>query len=64
LASWKRYFRPLVQMVYYRSLFHLLVVNFPYALAAWIYLFVFTVVRSSTFIFNFLRSKVLRFLLW
>jgi hypothetical protein len=43
-AAMKRYFRPLVQKAYYRSLFHLLVVNFPYALAAWIYLFVFTVV--------------------
>ena len=44
-ATWGRYFRPLVQSVYYRPLFHLLVVNFPYALAAWLYLFVFTVVR-------------------
>jgi hypothetical protein len=43
-AAWGRYFRPLVQSVYYRSLFHLMVVNFPYALAAWVYLFVFTVV--------------------
>lgn len=44
-AAWTRYFRPLVRMAYYRPLFHLLVVNFPYALAAWVYLFVFTVVR-------------------
>ena len=29
---------------YYSALFHLLVVNFPYALAAWVYLFVFTLV--------------------
>ncbi|KAJ2932258.1 hypothetical protein H1R20_g4810, partial [Candolleomyces eurysporus] len=29
--------------VYYRSLVHLLFINFPYALAAWVYLFVFTV---------------------
>ena len=44
-ATWGRYFRPLAHSVYYRSLFHLLVVNFLYALAAWVYLFVFTVVR-------------------
>lgn len=44
--SWKRYFRPLVQKVYYLSLFHLLALNFPYALIAWIFLFVFTLVCS------------------
>ncbi|TRM68010.1 hypothetical protein BD626DRAFT_480546 [Schizophyllum amplum] len=40
--TWQRYFRPFGQASYYRSLAHLLVLNFPYALAAWIYLFVFT----------------------
>ena len=40
-----RYFRPLVKRAYYAALFHLLVLNFPYALMAWVYLFVFTLVR-------------------
>ena len=43
-AAWKRYFRPLGRKPYYAALFHLMVVNFPYALAALVYLFVFTVV--------------------
>ena len=50
--TWRRYFRPMTRMVYYRSLFHLLVLNFPFALAAWVYLFVFTLVR-----FSYLRVK-------
>ena len=45
LATWRRYFKPLTVKAYYKSLFHLVVLNFPYALAAWVYLFVFTVVR-------------------
>ena len=44
-AGLKRYFRPLIRKSYYAALFHLMVVNFPYALAAWVYLFLFTVVR-------------------
>jgi hypothetical protein len=44
-AALKRYFRPLIRKSYYAALFHLIVVNFPYALAAWVYLFIFTVVR-------------------
>jgi hypothetical protein len=44
-ATLKRYFRPLIHKSYYAALFHLMVVNFPYALAAWVYLFIFTVVR-------------------
>ena len=44
-AALKRYFRPLIRKSYYAALFHLMVVNFPYALAAWVYLFIFTVVR-------------------
>ncbi|KAF9000496.1 hypothetical protein BDQ17DRAFT_1400536 [Cyathus striatus] len=47
LSSWRRYFRPLVRMPYYRALFHLLVLNFPYALVAWVYLFVFTVTGTT-----------------
>jgi hypothetical protein len=49
--AWRRYFRPLTRKVYYMALFHLLVLNFPYALAAWIYLFVFTLV-SVCFCFH------------
>jgi hypothetical protein len=30
--------------VYWSALLHLLVINFPYALLAWVYLFVFTLV--------------------
>lgn len=44
-ATWKRYFRPMAVKAYWRSLFHLTVINFPYGLLAWVYLFVFTVVR-------------------
>lgn len=44
LGRWRRYFRPLTRRAYYSAMFHLLIVNFPYALAAWVYLFVFTLV--------------------
>ncbi|KZT71651.1 hypothetical protein DAEQUDRAFT_763516 [Daedalea quercina L-15889] len=47
-ARWRRYCRPLSKRAYYASLFHLLVLNFPYALLAWIYLFVFTVTGTTT----------------
>ncbi|KAG6843586.1 hypothetical protein H0H87_002936 [Tephrocybe sp. NHM501043] len=47
LSRWRRYFRPLARKAYYSSLFHLVVVNFPYALAAWVYLFVFTVAGTT-----------------
>ena len=40
----KRYFRPMGRRAYYSAVFHLLVVNFPFALLAWVYLFVFTLV--------------------
>ncbi|OCH89070.1 hypothetical protein OBBRIDRAFT_826789 [Obba rivulosa] len=50
--SWKarirRYFRPLRVRAYYSALFHLLVLNFPYALFAWVYLFVFTLAGTTT----------------
>ena len=42
--SWKAYFRPMIRAVYWRSLLHIALLNFPFALAAWVYLFVFTVV--------------------
>lgn len=43
-ARVQRYFRPLGRKAYYFSVFHLLVLNFPFALLAWVYLFVFTLV--------------------
>ncbi|KAG5642783.1 hypothetical protein DXG03_002128 [Asterophora parasitica] len=47
LQGMRRYFRPLSHGAYWWSLFHLAVLNFPYALAAWIYLFVFTVAGTT-----------------
>ncbi|KAF8624622.1 hypothetical protein AX15_005777 [Amanita polypyramis BW_CC] len=47
LEACRRYFRPLAHAAYYRALFHLLVLNFPYALATWVYLFVFTVAGTT-----------------
>ncbi|KAI0633486.1 hypothetical protein C8Q77DRAFT_1217873 [Trametes polyzona] len=47
-ARWRRYFRPLGIRAYYAALFHLLVLNFPYALVSWVFLFVFTLVGTCT----------------
>ena len=47
VAGWKRYFAPMGRAPFYRSLVHLLLINFPYGLAAWVYLFVLTVVSCS-----------------
>ncbi|KAL6299739.1 hypothetical protein BKA93DRAFT_829618 [Sparassis latifolia] len=47
-AGWRRYFRPLRMRAYYAALFHLLVLNFPYALVAWVYIFVFTVAGTTS----------------
>jgi hypothetical protein len=44
LARAKRYFRPLMRRPYYAALFHLLFINFPFELVAWIFLFVGTLV--------------------
>ncbi|KAG7442636.1 uncharacterized protein BT62DRAFT_922564 [Guyanagaster necrorhizus] len=41
------YFRPLKKKVYYMSLFHLAVINFPYTLLTWIFLFVFTLLGTT-----------------
>ncbi|KDQ07159.1 hypothetical protein BOTBODRAFT_180911 [Botryobasidium botryosum FD-172 SS1] len=41
------YFRPLRHRLYYRALFHLLVLNFPIATVAWVYLFVGTLVGTT-----------------
>ncbi|KIM45587.1 hypothetical protein M413DRAFT_442252 [Hebeloma cylindrosporum] len=46
-AAWRRYFRPLGILSYYKAFFHLLVLNFLYGLAAWIYLFVLTVTGTT-----------------
>ncbi|KAJ7627149.1 hypothetical protein FB45DRAFT_795346 [Roridomyces roridus] len=43
----KRYFRPLTRKVYWKALFHLYVVNFPYALAAFLYVFILTVTGTT-----------------
>ncbi|KAH8107673.1 hypothetical protein BXZ70DRAFT_1003120 [Cristinia sonorae] len=43
-----KYLRPVFRRAYYSALFHLLIVNFPYALAAWVYLFVFTLSGTTT----------------
>lgn len=43
-SSWRRYFRPLWKRSSWAALFHLMILNFPYALVAWIFLFVFTLV--------------------
>ena len=51
--AWRKYFQPFTQVAYYNALFHLLVLNFPYALAAWVYLFVFTLVSD---VFRFVLS--------
>lgn len=56
--TWRRYFRPMGRKAFYRPLVHLAFINFPYALAAWVYLFIFTVVSlseplTSTFSFWF-----------
>lgn len=43
-GRWRKYFRPMVKKAYYAALFHLLVLNFPYTLITWVYLFVLTLV--------------------
>jgi hypothetical protein len=47
-ARWRHYFRPMGRRAYWSSLLHLLIINFPYALLAWVYLFVFTLVSAFT----------------
>ena len=48
LARWRNYIRPIGRRAYWSALLHLLVINFPYALIAAIYLFVFTLVCAFT----------------
>lgn len=45
--AWRRYFRPMTRKVYYRSIFHLYVLNFPFALAAFLFAVVFTVTGTT-----------------
>jgi hypothetical protein len=47
------YFRPIGRRAYWSALLHLLVYNFPYALLAWVYLFVFTLVSDSLLGFSY-----------
>ncbi len=47
-TRWRHYFRPIGRRAYWSALLHLLVINFPYALLAWVYLFVFTLVSAFT----------------
>ncbi|KIO32249.1 hypothetical protein M407DRAFT_112031 [Tulasnella calospora MUT 4182] len=51
LARWtyrlKWYFRPIVKKKYWMPALHLMVINFPFALAAWVYLFVGTLVGTT-----------------
>ncbi|KAG8911461.1 hypothetical protein FRC01_005702 [Tulasnella sp. 417] len=51
LARWRYrlrwYFRPLVKKKYWMPALHLMVINFPFALAAWVYLFVGTLVGTT-----------------
>ncbi|OAX41142.1 hypothetical protein K503DRAFT_767945 [Rhizopogon vinicolor AM-OR11-026] len=44
---WSRYFRPMTRRAYHAAVFHLLVLNFPYALTTWVYLFVFTLTGTT-----------------
>jgi len=37
-GRWSRYFRPMTCRAYHAAVFHLLVLNFPYAFVAWVYL--------------------------
>lgn len=46
----QRYFRPLVKRAYYSAIFHLLFINFPFELFAWIYLFVGTLTGTTLLI--------------
>jgi hypothetical protein len=45
-----RYFAPLTKRVYWRSLAHLTVLNFPFALAAWVLLFCGVVLGTTLLI--------------
>jgi len=48
--GWRRYFRPLRKSSYYWPVAHLLFINFPYALLAFVYLFVGTLTGTALLI--------------
>ncbi len=48
--GWRRYFRPLKKSSYYWPVVHLLFINFPFALLAFVYLFVGTLVSQRLII--------------
>ncbi|KAG8214091.1 hypothetical protein J3R82DRAFT_10849 [Butyriboletus roseoflavus] len=48
--AWARYFHPMGRKAYHAAVFHLMVLNFPYALIAWLYLFVFTLTGTTLLI--------------
>jgi hypothetical protein len=56
LSSWRRYFRPMARSLYWRGLVHLLCVNFPFAVIAWVYCFVFTLVSPIALLHDCRRS--------
>lgn len=58
--AWARYFRPMRRKAYHAALFHLMVLNFPYALIAWIYLFVFTLVSLGSLLSSNMRWWLMR----
>ncbi|KLO14243.1 hypothetical protein SCHPADRAFT_826688 [Schizopora paradoxa] len=48
--GWRRYFRPMRKSSYYWPIVHLLFINFPYALLAFVYLFVGTLTGTALLI--------------
>lgn len=48
--SWKKYWRPIVKRKYWAAVLHLMILNLPYAVLAWVYLFVFTVTGTALLI--------------
>jgi hypothetical protein len=57
-SRWRNYFRPMGRRAYWSALLHLLVINFPYALFAWLYLFVFTLVSTFTWCATHYESRL------
>ncbi|KAF9263820.1 hypothetical protein L218DRAFT_1076982 [Marasmius fiardii PR-910] len=47
---WRRYYHPFTRKPYYDAFIHLAVINFPFALLAWVYLFVFTLTGTALLI--------------
>ena len=47
LSHGSRYFSPMIQSQYWLPVFHLLIINFPFALIVWVYLFVGVLVGTT-----------------